>query len=53
MIGIFIIFYLLLVFLVLLPDYYMHYKNRIEIVWAKFDHNFFATNGICFYLFLN
>lgn len=53
MIGIFIIFYLLIVFLCLLPDYYKFYKNDIEIVIAKFDKNLFVTNGICFYLFLN
>ena len=53
MIGIFIIFYLIIVFLCLLPQYYKYYKNDIDIVLANFDSNIFVTNGICFYLFLN
>lgn len=53
MLGIFIIFYLLIVFLTLLPEYYEHYKSKIDLIYFKFDHNFFITNGICFYLFLN
>lgn len=53
MIGIIIIIYLILLFLFLLPKYYLYYKASIFIVYAKFDTNFFVTNGICFYLFLN
>lgn len=52
-IGIFIIIYLIFVFLLLLPEYYTYYGDKIGIVIANFDSNLFVTNGICFYLFLN
>lgn len=53
MLGIFFVFYLLIVFLILLPSYYSHFKNQIHFVGWNFDKNFFVTSGICIYLFLN
>ena len=51
--GIFFVFYILLVFIWLLPQYYSHFQDEISFVFWKFDKNFFVTCGFCFYLFLN
>lgn len=53
MLGIFFIFYLLIVFLWLLPEYYSHFAADISFVAWRFDKNVFVTSGFCFYLFLN
>ena len=53
LVGLIIIVYMIVVFLVLLPTFYKNYESRIQVNLISLNSNFFMTAGICLYVFAN